>query len=609
MKKLIAAFLSCAILWSCTIGAMAASFPDMADTAWDWARDTVDSLVEQGIIKGYSDGTYQPNNSVTNQEAFTLFARILGVNEAVNADAVQAAQDMYGDVAAQYNTYATKELCYMLYRNALTQDEIDSYLNESRKNLPMLRHEAAVLITKIMGGEDEIKNAAMYVLDYTDVDQIPATSKGYIAFVKDKGIMQGMDDGSFSPNSNVTRAQIAIMLKKTMDVMTMTHNSGTIESVDPTGNSITIDGNLYTFNDRTTCNLDGVRSSIDELSEGDSAVVTTTYSGVWAVDVKKNTDPVIPDETVSGVFGGSQTDTSGTHIKIYDLEEGISSTKEYTVNSDTVYTFNGTVCRLADFDPDAYITLELKNGRVISMSGESRITYIDSAYVAEMVLDQEPSLKITHADSDYDGKAYPLSDQVTVRRNSQGSSLREIVPGDRVDLTLEYGFITEIDATSSLSTERGTIESITISNHLSEIGLLVGGESKTYAIVRDTVIYVNDQEASLYDLRLGDSVTVNIESDTVKEIFVSSVGQVTSLTGTVQLVNTQIGFISLTVTDSSGAALQQQVFVNEATSIISSATATRKQLSDIEAGDIIMATGAMNMGAFEAATIILMDNE
>lgn len=99
----------------------------------DWARETVDTLAEQGIIKGYSDGTYQPNNSVTNQEAFTLFARIVGVNDAINADAVAAAQEEYKDVAAKYNTYATKELCYMLYRGIFTQAEIDTYLGEATK--------------------------------------------------------------------------------------------------------------------------------------------------------------------------------------------------------------------------------------------------------------------------------------------------------------------------------------------------------------------------------------------------------------------------------------------------------------------------------------------
>lgn len=189
-------------------------FSDMAGANWDWARETVDTLAEQGIIKGYSDGTYQPNNSVTNQEAFTLFARIVGVNDAINADAVAAAQEEYKDVAAKYNTYATKELCYMLYRGIFTQAEIDTYLGEATKNNELKRHEAAILITKVRTAKTKVKNTVMYVFDFTDADEIPVASKGYVDFVKKKGIMQGMEDNKFSPNTSVTRAQVAIMLKR-----------------------------------------------------------------------------------------------------------------------------------------------------------------------------------------------------------------------------------------------------------------------------------------------------------------------------------------------------------------------------------------------------------
>lgn len=73
----------------------------------------------------------------------------MGVNDAINADAVAAAQEEYKDVAAKYNTYATKELCYMLYRGIFTQAEIDTYLGEATKNNELKRHEAAILITKV----------------------------------------------------------------------------------------------------------------------------------------------------------------------------------------------------------------------------------------------------------------------------------------------------------------------------------------------------------------------------------------------------------------------------------------------------------------------------
>ena len=606
MKKTLALFMACAMMLSCAIAAGAASFSDMAGANWDWARDTVYELADQGIIRGYSDGTYQPNNSVTNQEAFTLFARIVGVNDAVNEAAVAAAQEQYADVAAKYNTYATKELCFMLYRGIFTEAELDTYLSEATKNNELLRHEAAILITKVMGGEEEVKNTVMYVFDYTDADEIPAESKGYVDFVSRKGIMQGMDDNQFSPNTSVTRAQVAIMLKKTMDVMSLSHASGTISDVNASARSFVLNGSTYTATDRTGINLDGQHVSFDALENGDEAVVTTDYQGLWAIDATSGVPA--PTETVTGVFNGSLTDTRGTFLKVYDLEEGVSSVQDYQLSPDGVtYTYEGKLSAiLSDFSIGDLVTLTITNGQVTAVSGEPKVKTVTGAYVSEIGVSPAATITITHADEAYDGNVYTISDSVYVSRNGRTASLRDILPGDRVDLELEYGTVKEITATSRSSTETGTITEITIGTNTSGIELNVDGETVSYVIVRDTEIYVNDEVGTLYDLRLGDSVTVNIESDAVTRLTVQSVAQVETMTGTVEVVNVSYGFISLNVTDAAGNVTTQQVFVKDGASIIGTDGGTRKTLSDIEVGDTILVKGAMNMGAFEATSVVIL---
>ncbi|HIV03486.1 MAG TPA: S-layer homology domain-containing protein [Candidatus Aphodoplasma excrementigallinarum] len=606
MKKTLALFMACAMMLSCAVAAGAASFSDMAGANWDWARDTVYELADQGIIRGYSDGTYQPNNSVTNQEAFTLFARIVGVNDAVNEAAVAAAQEQYADVAARYNTYATKELCFMLYRGIFTEAELDAYLSEATKNNELLRHEAAVLITKVMGGEEEVKNTVMYVFDYVDANEIPAESKGYVDFVSRKGIMQGMEDNKFSPNTSVTRAQVAIMLKKTMDVMSLSHASGTISDVNASARSFVLNGNTYTATDRTGINLDGQHVSFDALENGDEVVVTTDYQGLWAIDATSGVPATT--ETVTGVFNGSLTDTRGTFLKVYDLEEGVSSVQDYQLSPDGVtYTYEGKLSAiLSNFSIGDLVTLTITNGQVTAVSGEPKVKTVTGAYVSEMGVSPAATITITHADAAYDGKVYTISGSVYVSRNGRTASLRDILPGDKVDLELEYGVVTEISATSRSSTATGTITEITIGTNTSGIELDINGVTESYVIVRDTEIYVNDEVGTLYDLRLGDSVTVNIESDAVTRLTVRSVAQVETMTGTVEVVNVSYGFISMNVTDTAGNVTTQQVFVKDGASIIGTDGGTRKTLSDIKAGDTILVKGAMNMGAFEATSIVIL---
>ena len=75
-----------------------AYFSDLQDGSYDWAKETIERLSDEGIIKGYSDGTYGPARQITRQEALTLFARATGVNDSANA---------YG---VEFNQYSFKPL-------------------------------------------------------------------------------------------------------------------------------------------------------------------------------------------------------------------------------------------------------------------------------------------------------------------------------------------------------------------------------------------------------------------------------------------------------------------------------------------------------------------
>ena len=75
------------------VGANAAYFTDLQDGSYDWAKDTINKLADDGVIRGYSDGTYGPGKQVTRQEAFTLFSREVGVNDFQNAYTVEFNQN------------------------------------------------------------------------------------------------------------------------------------------------------------------------------------------------------------------------------------------------------------------------------------------------------------------------------------------------------------------------------------------------------------------------------------------------------------------------------------------------------------------------------------
>ena len=80
-RKFLAGTVSAAVVASAIAPVASASFTDVAGSVH---ADDIATLVAKGYIKGYPDGTFKPNNSLTRGEAAIIFSRILkdaGVTE------------------------------------------------------------------------------------------------------------------------------------------------------------------------------------------------------------------------------------------------------------------------------------------------------------------------------------------------------------------------------------------------------------------------------------------------------------------------------------------------------------------------------------------------
>ena len=621
MKKFTAVLLICAVLCSSAIVTFAAGFPDVQSSNWDWARSTIEKLTELKILKGYEDGTFRPDRSVTNEEAFTLFARSIGVEQTINEGAVAAARAQNAQTEAKYNTFAVKELSFMLYRKILVAGELDKYLSPERKELPMLRHEAAILITKVMGGEQEVMDKISYVMDYTDLTQIPSGSKGYVEYVTNYGIMQGMDDGSFSPMTTVTRAQICMMLDRTMNVMDLQYAEGTVLAVDNDSKQISYSNSAGTFIKpvlpNATFNIDSKSSLLMNIKPGMNVVITLSKQGVWAADATTSTTtapptlpppPTVPDSEVSGVYNGTFNDSRGTFIKVYDKSIGTSSTKQYLVNANTKYTYNGLASTIANLNVSDAIDVKLAGDVALEVSARPRMANISDATLVAVVLEPRVAIKISHSSASYNGILLPVSDLVYVGRNGAASKLSELIPGDKLDIKLDYNEVTEISAKSTRSTAEGTVTALNIGQGIdSTITVEVNGTPQNYIILRDTTVTLDGEAATIYDLKMGYYVSVSIDSGAVKSIAVKSVSGTLTISGTVETVNASFGFIVVNVVDPvTGAASQKHVFVKVTTTIMSNYNGLKLQLKDIKPGHEVLVSGADNMGAFEASAIIVI---
>ncbi|MBQ9915054.1 MAG: hypothetical protein IJO50_02810 [Clostridia bacterium] len=240
------------------------------------------------------------------------------------------------------------------------------------------------------------------------------------------------------------------------------------------------------------------------------------------------------------------------------------------------------------------------------IEAETRKTEIIGARVESITFDPDVMISIRHADNTL--ASYPVKSGATIRRNGAKTSFSELVEGDKVDVTLDYGQISAVVAIGVEKEVVGTIEEIVISKSNSMLKVNVSGATATYSISRDASIKLDDAAANIYDLRLGYQVILKTSSSTVTEITVKSVATPLQITGEITLINTSYGMIRVAFIDANGEAVEEQIFIKDEAKILDSNDGKMKDLKDLKVGQNVTVAGAENVGIFEANSIMILNH-
>ena len=180
--------------------------PRFTDTADYWGATYVDFLYTSGITTGYDDGTFRPNQNITRAQFSVMLYRYLKLDESRYADVVLPFADL--DAIPDYALPAIRALYTEGVINGSTGSDGRLYFNPYQN---LTRAQAATMI-----GRTQPKGYATVELSFTDAGQIPAYATFYIQTMAAQGIINGYSDGSFKPNNNITRGQMAKILYNLM---------------------------------------------------------------------------------------------------------------------------------------------------------------------------------------------------------------------------------------------------------------------------------------------------------------------------------------------------------------------------------------------------------
>ncbi len=597
------------IMCSAFVGVFADGvFSDVTEENYSWAVNEIEEMASMGIIKGYSEDTFAPADNVTKMQALLLCSRIVGFSDENNILFVEKASEIYEEALESYEIDYKAEVAYLLYKGILTTKELHAYIADENASLPLKRYEAAVLMTKVMGAEEE---AEVYTGSsvFTDSADIPATAKPYVNYVYSIGLMLGMNKtdevNEFAPMVDVNRAQMAVLLYRMMEIMNSETEFGIVESVNAAGGTIMFksdsgktSGISLGARDNVKIYVDGYAAEVDSIQPQSVLAVTKRDGVIYSVEAIT----VWGDEQFEGiVVSVVSSSVSGGSIKVRAVGDKEEIT--YNLSEDVSVTVEGAPSSMKSVKAGMHIFLEIKDGEVILADAYKKDKSVVGT-VSEILLTPNTGLTITTTAGDKED--YFFADEVTVTRNGKSCEASEILVGDKVTISLLYNQISKVTAASTNFSATGVIDKILISS-LPQITVISNGAEQTYSISREATFTVDGVIATIYDLRLGANVNLSVQGETVTKVTSTAPATSAVITGTIEVVNAAYGFMLISTTDANSEAVQTQVFLkNSSLTIINSATGKSMLKTALKPGMSVSVTGVVNTGAFEATTVIVL---
>jgi len=169
------------------------AFTDM-DSAL-WAKESVDALLQSGIISKSDDKLYRPNDNVTREEFVKLLVCAFGAHETLNS---QSFSDV--DSSAWYAPYVASAAA-----NGLVNGKEDGSFGVGEG---ITRQDMAVMVYRALGKMGYPMSDAAQI-GYYDTAEISDYAYEAVSEISKRGIMNGTGDNLFSPKGSVTRAMAA----------------------------------------------------------------------------------------------------------------------------------------------------------------------------------------------------------------------------------------------------------------------------------------------------------------------------------------------------------------------------------------------------------------
>ncbi|WP_185903485.1 S-layer homology domain-containing protein [Lysinibacillus sphaericus] len=293
-KKFVATAATATLVASAIVPvASAASFTDVPNS--NSHKDAISSLVDAGIIKGYPDGTFKPDQYVSRGQVVKLLGRWLET-EGNEIPADWNTKQRFNDLPV---TTADKELVQYaaLVKDAGAFNGANGNLNYSQN---MARQQMAIVLVraiKEIQGVDLVKEYkdAKFTSEISDLGGLNTEQREAITALEYAELTKAatLPGKAFKPNDTITRAQFASFLDRTMKLEVPSHAKAAVKAINNTTVEVTFDQEVD--------NVQALNFEIKDLEVKNAAVKLTNKKVVVLT-----TAPQTADKEYTVSLGGEE---------------------------------------------------------------------------------------------------------------------------------------------------------------------------------------------------------------------------------------------------------------------------------------------------------------
>lgn len=188
-KRSLIPLLLCGVLFGVLFAAPASVY-----AAPEWMQSSLNQLMDWGIMSGYPDGELHEDNPITRAEFVAMANRAFGYDETGSIPFTDVPSSAWysTDINVAYNA------SYFTGTSPTT----------ASPNARLTREQAVVLLAHCL----RMEQTPGEVTEFTDGRSFSGWSQGFVKDVTRSGLISGYTDGSFRPQNNITRGEMARML-------------------------------------------------------------------------------------------------------------------------------------------------------------------------------------------------------------------------------------------------------------------------------------------------------------------------------------------------------------------------------------------------------------